>query len=1413
MKKERTYSYQEPLKENLQYATESKEEAIRERTVDFFSNGIVKDVSLGTEFSFMVEEEAGTGYLKVTVGPGIAYQNGERIEISTTDPLTDYITYDNLPKVNVYELNLNPPNNTTDVPLRSTGYKNIYLKDFASQAVNNKYYFWIRYRITTTDDIVNNPGAWSINPETGDKEYTKFFDGYEILVGEGDSYGPSSSYKNDYLYLGSIELTGDNGLGFNWEYVISYSGRQYTKLTQSIGGTETLSTHTQELHNGTGLVNGVDTTNNVDLLATDSNIATDPNNRVTFDENNLSGTTQPIPISTTAGEYQYVAQKLTDTNLDSFVDIAIEILVKKDSGTDTDLRVGIVPDDGTGKPDISTFDDTNSKVIQPLDDDYRWYYISGLKFDRTGLVWLVVGVDSVSNARFLISAENSSSFYYKYKIYDNDSDTWIDNIPPITDLGTICFSLYKTIKYKTKDILFPIITKDRQVLINSEDAKHKISFTQFSDNPQQALYLNGERIVSLQEPTEVTFDDLIGSISYSSDIEERPYIIYVDSFGSLNKIEEFNFNDSLGYKICKVIVRIWKEGTSSPWTIRGGIITDFIDYRNFNVLDANQISELTEDITFKADKGIELLTEDHNFISEYNREKFKISATTATDSKLTISYIETDESATETVDDVLQIERDSGATDGYKVNIKGDLHITGTEYVVQTETVTGDFIAGDSDADTVTFYADELFVPNGLDIIPSSDIVQVKDDSGNSDFRVVHNGGGYEAKLFIGQDNLANGLEINADGTNGYVKLESKHSGGDIYFYNKPNDIEIMRLKGSGSVGIGTDNPGTYKLAVNGGVHVVGNLDNDGKLFISHETEAHINLTDEGANNPEWGIKWDGAFVKQAIIRHTDYDANGSTLILETFDFSPDLPGGPILLKPYTTVGINASSIPTNPTGLPSNNKFYVNGLTRLDGSAIIYGSGEGFYFFDDINTNLAKIENEEGDLKFFAGDGTLSFRICADAVEYSTGLRPTNSTVQIGSSWHPWNKIYGVNGYFDAVGIGTTSPSNAVLDIAGGVNDYGAVIEQRLSVRHIDGKSWDTNSVADGDLYLQHGVNYNTILNYNSSGNVGIGTIDFHTIHSDALLFGSSTPKLEILTGTGSTDYQELVVLRHSACNDVASIRRIGLLLKLSSEGSVTESNKMGGIILDSELPYANSPTLHLVTGNAKRLTITADGHIGIGTTSPSSFKLEVAGSIGPSSGYDYDLGSYSRPWAMGCFQNLNVEEHAEIGDIYCVGFAAEEIYSPLVPDADNAYDLGSSSKRWGTVYANKFQGDFIKFITPVSLTLTNNTWNTVDLSSYVPVGTTVVLFQVDLNSESYVYLRKNSSSSEYYVSYNLTLGGTVYYEGTDTGGDDFTVETDVDFSESGATVVMQAWAPINSDRTIQIYPEHAEVKLIAYV
>ena len=121
------------------------------------------------------------------------------------------------------------------------------------------------------------------------------------------------------------------------------------------------------------------------------------------------------------------------------------------------------------------------------------------------------------------------------------------------------------------------------------------------------------------------------------------------------------------------------------------------------------------------------------------------------------------------------------------------------------------------------------------------------------------------------------------------------------------------------------------------------------------------------------------------------------------------------------------------------------------------------------------------------------------------------------------------------------------------------------------------------------------------ASGSVGIG-VSPTTIHSSANLFNSSIPKLEVLVGNSMSNYQELMVLRGlkgSATNDLT---RVGVIMKLSDETGSGESDKMGGMILESTTQYSNYPSLHLVTSNQKRLGVTYNGEVSLSSDTYST-------------------------------------------------------------------------------------------------------------------------------------------------------------------------------------------------------------------
>lgn len=144
--------------------------------------------------------------------------------------------------------------------------------------------------------------------------------------------------------------------------------------------------------------------------------------------------------------------------------------------------------------------------------------------------------------------------------------------------------------------------------------------------------------------------------------------------------------------------------------------------------------------------------------------------------------------------------------------------------------------------------------------------------------------------------------------------------------------------------------------------------------------------------------------------------------------------------------------------------------------------------------------------------------------------------------------------------------------------------------------------------VFAQQWVTNGDHISNTNVGSVVIGGNSPVTINSAAPLFPGATPKFNILTGQGGAPYTELVTLYHSGVTVDAVQRQLGFILKLSNEGNLAESNKMGGMLLESNTTWGNYPSLNLVTGNARRLTIDYFGNVGVGTTTPTS-SLEVNG------------------------------------------------------------------------------------------------------------------------------------------------------------------------------------------------------------
>ncbi|WP_350284674.1 hypothetical protein [uncultured Croceitalea sp.] len=217
----------------------------------------------------------------------------------------------------------------------------------------------------------------------------------------------------------------------------------------------------------------------------------------------------------------------------------------------------------------------------------------------------------------------------------------------------------------------------------------------------------------------------------------------------------------------------------------------------------------------------------------------------------------------------------------------------------------------------------------------------------------------------------------------------------------------------------------------------------------------------------------------------------------------------------------------------------------------------------------------------------------------------------------HAQNNTFPTSGN---VGIGTTNPLSK-LTVKGHVN-IGDDGNYRLRTRHVDGKNLTDRNV--GSLYLNYNTGQKVLIGWGNTapasdlvlaGRLGIGTTSpIH--HIDVINQHQATESfLRFRVKDAPNDYFQIANTTGAAGQFIPLIkghRTSDNRYSISVMGSTADTNDTGSnavVNFDARRtasPIQNRPLFVWTSYTDKKMTMLANGNLGIGTTSPSE-KLEI--------------------------------------------------------------------------------------------------------------------------------------------------------------------------------------------------------------
>ena len=488
------------------------------------------------------------------------------------------------------------------------------------------------------------------------------------------------------------------------------------------------------------------------------------------------------------------------------------------------------------------------------------------------------------------------------------------------------------------------------------------------------------------------------------------------------------------------------------------------------------------------------------------------------------------------------------------------------------------------------------------------------------------NGDATDAVLSL-RHNIERGGDIWSDRNAANLIIDSRYDsgnviGGEIRFRTRTSEtigsaINAMTIKQDGNVGIGTTSP-TYKLQVEGNAYV------DSTLSVANTStsNSYIYLLSSSTGESE--------------LRMGDSDTDaGSIAYNNASDFMAFRANAAERMR--ITSGGNVGIGTTNPS-----EKLEVAGNARITGDVTLSNGNALRWTSDDV-----RIEGTTaGDnIKFYvanteilqlAQSGTLATvtgNLRVTGAYYDSNNLPGTSgqvlsSTATGTDWVSLSEISGVDGTGTANTVAMWSDSDTITDAPITISGSDSTFAGALAV---------TNQLTFpygflGD-YIYHTGDTNTYfgfsgndtfslitggssrLHVNSSGNVGIGTTSPSAkLQISTTMTSSPTSNIFLdVDGSNTTGGGGSIIFGTSATAGSTT----------SYNAKITGTRVAGGLGGDSELGFWTTLVSDTTTAQ-QRMTITKEGNVGIGTTSPD-YNLDVNGDVGIN-GYIYHNGDDSR-------------------------------------------------------------------------------------------------------------------------------------------------------------------------------------------